>query len=98
MNNALLTDPARRVLEVNRGFNPERQETHRTILLVEDESFVRQVTSEILHSAGYEVIAAQNSGKASMLYAQHEGQIHLLLTDIILPGETGFSLAAKLWR
>ncbi len=71
---------------------------HRSILLVEDESFVREVTCEILTSAGYGVFAAKNAIEATRIYEEVQSQVDLVITDLILPGETGRSLAARLQR
>jgi len=68
----------------------------RTILLVEDEIFVRQVASEVLRAAGYRVLSAQNAAEAAQIYAEAEGDVDLLLTDLILPGETGRALGKRL--
>jgi len=73
-------------------------ENEQTILLVEDEKFVREVTREVLQSAGYRVLAAENSLEAASLYELHGTQVELLLTDMILPGETGLALAYRLRR
>jgi CheY-like chemotaxis protein len=67
-----------------------------TILFVEDEEFVRDVTAEVLRSAGYRVLAVGNASEALATYDQHAGEIDLLLTDVVLPGETGRGLARKL--
>jgi two-component system cell cycle sensor histidine kinase/response regulator CckA len=67
-----------------------------TILLVEDEVFVREVTTEVLLSAGYRVLAARNAAEAEQAYVQRCGEVDLLLTDVILPGENGRSFAARL--
>jgi DNA-binding NtrC family response regulator len=67
-----------------------------TILLVEDESFVREVTREVLESAGYQVFSARNAVEATNIFEQAESEIDLLLTDVILPGENGRLLGAKL--
>ena len=69
-----------------------------TILFVEDEAFVREVTTEVLRSAGYRVLTAQNAVEATRAYDVHRGAVDLLLTDVILPGETGRALAGKLRR
>lgn len=68
----------------------------RCVLLVEDESFVREVTREILISAGYRVFAAKNANEAVRIYQEDQWQIDLVITDLVLPGETGRSLAARL--
>src|SRR2546423_1229343 len=67
-----------------------------TILLVEDEVFVREVTSEVLNSAGYRVLTAKNAMDAEQAYVRHCGEVDLLLTDVILPGENGRSFAERL--
>lgn len=67
-----------------------------TILLVEDEDFVRNVTREILRAAGYRVIAASDSAAADRRYDEFGTELDLLLTDMILPGENGAELAARM--
>jgi CheY-like chemotaxis protein len=67
-----------------------------TILFVEDEAFVREVTSQVLRSAGYRVLTATNAVEALHLYDQPSNEVGLLLTDVVLPGETGRGLAARL--
>jgi two-component system, cell cycle sensor histidine kinase and response regulator CckA len=69
-----------------------------TILLVEDEAFVREVTGEVLRSAGYQVLAASSAAEAESLFDACRGEMQLLLTDVVLPGETGRVLAEKLRR
>ncbi len=69
-----------------------------TILFVEDEEFVREVTGEVLRSAGYRVLTAKNAADAMRVYAQRSGEVELLLTDVVLPGETGRVLAGRLRR
>ncbi len=67
-----------------------------TILFVEDENFVREVTAEVLRSAGYVVLAAKDAIDAVRRYGNWLGNVDLLLTDVILPGETGCALASRL--
>jgi len=69
-----------------------------TILYVEDETFVREVTCEVLRSAGYNVLTAKNAVEAQRIYEGQRAEIDLLLTDVVLPGETGRALAGKLRR
>jgi len=69
-----------------------------TILFVEDEAFVREVTCEVLRSAGYRVLTAKNATEAMCYYEACRGAVELLLTDVVLPGETGFALAVRLRR
>ena len=70
----------------------------RTILLVEDETFVRNVTREILQAAGYRVLTAGDGVAAKRMYDEFGLEVDLLLTDMILPGENGAELAARLRR
>jgi CheY-like chemotaxis protein len=70
-----------------------------TILLVEDEAFVRNVTREILQGAGYRVLTAGDGVAAKRLYDEFGPEVDLLLTDMILPGENGGEVAARLrWQ
>jgi two-component system cell cycle sensor histidine kinase/response regulator CckA len=67
-----------------------------TILLVEDEEQVRTIAVNILRRQGYQVIAAQNAGDALLICERHEGQIDLLLTDVVMPLMSGPELAKRL--
>lgn len=78
--------------------NDEEQQRAETILFVEDEAFVREVTCEVLRSAGYRVLTAKDAIEGVRAYEENCGEVHLLLTDVILPGETGRMLAARLKR
>ena len=69
----------------------------RSILLVEDETFVREVASEVLRGAGYRVLTARNAAEAVQIY-EKGFEFDLLLTDVVLPGETGRMLADRLHR
>jgi two-component system cell cycle sensor histidine kinase/response regulator CckA len=71
-------------------------QVHGTILLVEDEDFVRHVTSEVLSFAGYEVLCARHAPEAMRVFRQHEEEVQLLLTDVVLPGRNGHDLARDL--
>ena len=66
-----------------------------TILLVEDENFVRKATAEILESSGYAVISAADAEQALQQCAQQSRPIDLLITDLILPGMRGDDLARE---
>ena len=67
-----------------------------TILLVEDENVVRNLTKEILELSGYDVLTASN-GQEALAIAQTEGErIRLLLTDVVMPGLSGPELALEL--
>ncbi len=67
-----------------------------TILLVEDEAFVRKVACEVLCSAGYRVLAAQNAADAVKAFRGHPEEVQLLLTDVVLPDRSGCDLALEL--
>lgn len=66
------------------------------ILLVEDESMVREVTREVLEHAGYRVLPSSGPEEALRMATEHEGRIGLLLTDVIMPGMNGADLAHRL--
>ena len=76
----------------------EPQMTHgeETILLVEDEQALREVTRRILAGAGYEVIVAASGPEAIEAADGHTGPIDLLLSDVIMPQMPGPQLAEKL--
>jgi DNA-binding response OmpR family regulator len=74
------------------------REVTETILFVEDEIFVREVVGEILRFAGYCVLRARTAEEAVGTYKEWDGKIDLLLTDVVLPGESGCILAKKLRR
>ncbi len=67
-----------------------------TILLVEDQEPVRRVGARILTRLGYEVLAARTPDEALALVAQHPTTIHLLLTDVVMPGMNGRELAERI--
>jgi CheY-like chemotaxis protein len=67
----------------------------RTILLVDDDSAVREVTSTLLQELGYSVIEAQN-GFAALAVIERTAKIDLLLADFAMPGMNGAELARTL--
>ena len=67
-----------------------------TILLVEDESVVRQVTRQVLEHAGYKVLESDGAHEALRLAAEHRGRIGLLLSDVVMPGMNGLDLARRI--
>ena len=72
----------------------EKPET--TILLVEDESHVREVTRAVLEHAGYRVLESNGAEEAIRLGKEHQGRIGLLLSDVVMPGMNGLELALRL--
>ena len=81
--------PAARVHEVSaRGAG--------TVLLAEDDDAVRAIAQTTLERAGYRVLAAHDGASALALAESYAGPIHLLLTDVIMPGLNGRELAKRL--
>jgi two-component system cell cycle sensor histidine kinase/response regulator CckA len=66
-----------------------------TILLAEDEEMVRNLARDCLKLRGYTVLEAANGGEALFICQHHDGPIHLLLTDVVMPRMNGRSLAKE---
>lgn len=66
-----------------------------TILIVEDDEVVRGLMRRLLEREGYVVLEAAEGVKAMELCHSHSGQIHLLVTDVIMPGMNGWDLAQR---
>ncbi len=64
-----------------------------TILLVEDEPEVREIAKNVLEEHGYRVVSAAESREALRIAARHDGPLHLLLTDVVMPDMNGRELA-----
>jgi CheY-like chemotaxis protein len=92
------TDKKLEIITAPGGANqPVRGGSGETILLVEDEPILRELAHAILSEAGYRVLGAEQSEGARDLWMQHQHEIDLLLTDMVLPGQqTGRELAAEL--
>jgi CheY-like chemotaxis protein len=69
-----------------------------TILLVEDEPSLRGLARHQLESCGYRVLEASSATEAFEVAGKHDGPIHLLLTDVVMPGMNGRLLAQELTR
>jgi PAS domain S-box-containing protein len=69
---------------------------HETILLVEDEPMILDITMKMLERQGYTVLAAVTPGEAIRLAREHAGEIHLLMTDVVMPEMNGRNLAKNL--
>ncbi len=67
-----------------------------TILLVEDEPAILKMTKRMLEGAGYKVFAAGTPQEAIVIAREHAGEIHLLMTDVVMPEMNGLDLAKKL--
>jgi signal transduction histidine kinase/DNA-binding response OmpR family regulator len=66
-----------------------------TILLVEDEPIIRELIQNLLETEGYRVLQASNAEEAIRLCEQCDTRIHLLVTDVVMPGMSGFELARR---
>jgi PAS domain S-box-containing protein len=67
-----------------------------TVLLVEDQPGVRKFAKRLLESQGCAVLEAENGAEALLAAESHQGEIHLLLTDVILPGLNGKEVLERL--
>lgn len=67
-----------------------------TVLLVEDEAAIVKLTSAMLEDLGYKVLAANSPAEALTLAEAHQGEIQLLLTDVVMPGMNGRDLAKQI--
>jgi two-component system cell cycle sensor histidine kinase/response regulator CckA len=67
-----------------------------TILLVEDETGVRELSKRILENAGYRVLEAAGGDAAEAVFASHRHRIDLVVTDVIMPGCCGPELLSRL--
>jgi PAS domain S-box-containing protein len=85
---SLPVPPARSVKRSRRGSE--------VVLLVEDEDNIREPAIEILESRGYQVLAAGDAAEALALAEGHQGPIHILVTDVVMPGLSGNQLAQQL--
>lgn len=66
------------------------------ILLVEDEKLVREATANILEFGGYRVLRTRNAYEAKTAFHRYGEIVHLLITDVVLPGQNGLDLAREL--
>jgi PAS domain S-box-containing protein len=67
-----------------------------TVLVVEDDAVVRGLTRHILQLAGYEILEASSGDEAIQVATGHTGRIHLLVTDVVMPGLGGRAAAKHL--
>lgn len=69
---------------------------HETIIVAEDSPAIRMLISQVLGTQGYKVLEATDGTTALQLASEYKGDVHLLLTDVVMPGLGGFELAARL--
>ncbi|MDL1963258.1 MAG: response regulator [Deltaproteobacteria bacterium] len=81
----------------------EKEQTHvyalggsETVLIVEDDARLLKFAQKVLQSHGYRILAAENGEEALKVGKAHEGQIHLLLTDVVMPKMGGKKVAERL--
>ncbi len=67
-----------------------------TVLIVEDDEGLRKFTQEVLQSYGYRILAAENGEEALKVGKEHEGPIHLMITDVVMPKMGGKEAADRL--
>ena len=67
-----------------------------TVLLVEDDEMIRTLVPKVLKANGYTVLVAANGREAERVAGQHDGPIHLLMTDVVMPGMSGREVAQRL--
>jgi two-component system cell cycle sensor histidine kinase/response regulator CckA len=68
-----------------------------TVLIVEDDPGIRDLSAKILRRCGYTVLAAEGGDEARAICERHEGVIHVLLSDVMMPGMNG-PMVAKMLR
>jgi PAS domain S-box-containing protein len=78
------------------GEGPDAVGGSETVLLVEDEDAVRNVTAEVLGRAGYSVVAASDGPEALELASGHDGRIAVVVTDVLMPNLGGVELVERL--
>jgi len=67
-----------------------------TILVVEDEDIVREVIKQALEINGYHALVAKSAKEAEEIFRQNEGNINLMITDVVMPGTSGPDLASRI--
>jgi signal transduction histidine kinase/CheY-like chemotaxis protein len=73
-----------------------RPSAGKTVLVVEDEEALRSMVERVLGRAGYTVLTAANGDEALRIFAQQQAAVHLVLTDVVMPGMNGKELADRL--
>jgi CheY-like chemotaxis protein len=66
------------------------------VLVVDDEPTIREITQLTLESFGFRVLTADGGAEALSLYAQHQAEIAIVLTDMMMPGMDGFEVIRHL--
>lgn len=69
-----------------------------TILLVDDDDAVRRIARKTLERDGHGILEARSASEALAVARTHDGPIHLLLTDVMMPGMSGNQLVRHFWE
>jgi FixJ family two-component response regulator len=93
----LIAAPAKLGAEPERTL-PRQPFSQYTLLLVEDDDAVRGATRRLLAKLGFEVLTARGGEDALRICKNHASQIHVLLTDVVMPGMSGSQLAEEALR
>ena len=80
----------------NRKYSPKPIQGNETILVIDDEEMILDVTKELLENLGYRVITAKSGEEAVEIYRSKTGRIDLLLLDMVMPGMGGREAFARL--
>jgi two-component system cell cycle sensor histidine kinase/response regulator CckA len=86
-----IAEPPRAPVPVTASFRGEE-----TVLLVEDEDVLRALLAKFLRLYGYTVLEARHGGEALLACERHQGPIHLMVTDVVMPQMSGRELAERL--
>jgi PAS domain S-box-containing protein len=86
----------RRISEISGVEDSSGDDPAPTVLLVEDDDSVRRMMHSFLEREGYQLLEAENAEEAEDLAELYEGSIHVLVSDVMMPGMTGPELAARL--
>ncbi len=86
-----IAEPPKAKIPITASFKGEE-----TILLVEDEDVLRGLLARFLRLYGYKVLEARHAGEALLACEQHQGPIHVLVTDVVMPQMSGRELADRL--
>lgn len=90
------TEPTPSADQTNASSRTRFQDRPETILVVEDDPAVRELTRLALHGGGFNVLVADSNVQAQWIWSRQRDQIDLLLTDIMIPNQsTGVELARK---
>jgi two-component system cell cycle sensor histidine kinase/response regulator CckA len=93
--------PATETFEVapNAPMKPEDDLGHRqTLLLVDDEDFILQMTGSVLEEAGYRILTARDGAAAITMFSKYRDEIAAVLLDMMMPGLDGFQTLDELRR